>query len=212
MKGLLLFELLNLKRTYLIASLFLVFISLIGLWENDHLTSTTFIVTTFPFIYLASEEKHKNGWRKLEKVFPINISRLILSKYLSFLINVFLGVLLVGIYILINYIFRQNVLDTAINNLIIISIGLSISYGSVYYPFLFLIEANKSKLVVLVALILPIIKLCIFYIWATRSGVSSTFFAVLLQSNIWLTYLMISIITLFISYFVAKYCYQFIEL
>ena len=212
MKGLFLNSFLNFKSMLLHSSIFLLFTSFIGILENDHNTSSILLLTTFPTLYLMLEQKQKNNWGKLEKLFPIKPNRIVLVKYVNFIFALLLGLVLLIIYVHFNYFIRNVWLSTILFKLLIWGFGLMLNLASIYFPIVFILDSDISRIILLPFLAIPLLNLIIIFKIGMLYSNGNTYLEIISNNNVLVIYLISCSIIYVCSYFSSSILYKYIEI
>lgn len=168
MKGLIIKDLLNLKKTLNFICIFIVFLGVLLFVSNNMVTSANFmgmiilmstmlVVTTISYDELAK-------WDNYALAMPITRKEIVLSKYLIMLILSTLGTLIGFILNIIFALIKKNadLLEISVSALLVLSFALII--GSIILPLLYKFGAEKARILIVI--------FCLFVTILAVGGVS----------------------------------------
>lgn len=208
MKGLLIYIFLSMKEQLLIATIFLAIPSLAGILENNHITATLMLLTTYPFLYIALNKKEIKSWMKLERTFPLSINKIVLSKYISYLLFLVMGFALFIIYVSFNLLFNNEVLIVFLLNLVLISATATIIFGSIYYPISLIIEGGGSSGLFILIVLYPAVHFYLATIIVKNVMEIESIFESLYYPAPWLINFFIALLIYILSYLGAIAAYK----
>lgn len=151
MKGLMLKDLLNLKKQGLFFLLFIIFYGFFSIIAKNY-TLFGGIITLFgvmiPITAISYDEKAK--WDKYALTMPVSRNDIVLSKYILCLsLCILSGILNIALFIFVN----NNIKETLITTLAFMSIG--IIYFSLILPLAFKLGMEKGRIYMILAIFIP---------------------------------------------------------
>jgi len=204
MKGLMSVAFLIVKENIIPSIVVLFIVSLIGILEHSHLQATSLLLVTFPTTYLMrSRSDVAQKFSKLEKIMPLTIKVIILSKYLIFLIFLWVSFGLMAIYLSVNFIINGTILSLIEINLLLFTLGGLISFVSFFYPLSLQFKDSQHESLIGVAFLLPVMHIGLFVF-----VMNNTIFEVLNDTSAGFVYVISSIIIFVISYLISKIIYS----
>lgn len=202
MKGLIIKDLLNLKKNLNTVIVLIIFYALIGYTSSDpsmliamiSLVLTMMTITTMSYDDLAK-------WDKYALTMPVSRKSIVLSKYI---LSIFLALTGIIISTVIAFVLIS-IKDYEASNLMIISYSIfliSLVFSSIILPLIFKFGVEKSRLMMMAAIGLPIAITYLLY----RMGIELPNEAVLL--NLLRLSPVITIIVVFISFCISYSIYK----
>lgn len=168
MKGLVLKDLINLKKQLKVIGLIILFYFIFSKTTNNNSmfgTMVTLVFAMLPITALAFDEKA--NWDKYGLTMPVSRPEVVMSKYI-------LGIIASIVAIILNFI-AQILLGTKINSesikMISIIFSVSLLFFSLILPIIFKFGVEKGRLLMFIVLALPSMIILLF---KDRLDISST--------------------------------------
>ncbi len=211
MKGLILNNLLSTKASMLFLTLILFLATVIGIILGTDAPYTIIALLTlvaFPLVYIANFQKDfGTNWNKLELVMPVKRNKVVLSKYLSFLICLITACLLAALYTFANIVTGVLIWETALTSIMLLFLGMVISVGAFFYPIVFKIGADKAETAMVLIFILSAFPIRLMMEIGSRILDLNNVFDLHDYPLFYVAYVLFTIVLFIISYFISKYIY-----
>lgn len=107
----------------------------------------------------TSADDYKN-----ELILPVKRSQIVLAKYLVYLISLFIILPVIVTFLLVNYKMGRIVFENYEINLMLLGVGITLLFGSLLIPAIFLFQQDKIKVIGIVSFILTIVPIRFFMI------------------------------------------------
>lgn len=184
--------------------LFLVFIlfGIIVAFVHNQILMYLYIVTVFVGANFANLMALKNdyytNWYKYERILPIKLKTIIISKFLGNNIYILMSLVWSAAYILIlevqnNHFFDYGASD--VYTLLCLILSITLIHSSIYFALVFAVSFEKSELYIITSFIIALLLVILTIVALNAIGISRTFGNVILIA--------IGVLIQVISYFVA---------
>lgn len=153
------------RKHYFIMFLCLIIISFVAPIDNYIPIIVYSLLTLVPgsvilsIVNQTSADDYKN-----ELILPVKRSQIVLAKYLIYLISLFIILPVIVTFLLVNYKMGRIVFENYEINLMLLGVGITLLFGSLLIPAIFLFQQDKIKVIGIVSFILTIVPIRFFMI------------------------------------------------
>lgn len=124
--------------------------------------SYTLLVFSPSVLILSIANQSKMGDYKNEIILPVDKSKIIISKYVMYLIVFFICVPIVIAFLYVNYRLGRTQIQSYERNLITIGIGMTLLFGGILFPAILVFGQEKLKAIGLASFVLTLLPIRIF--------------------------------------------------
>ncbi len=163
----------------------------------------------FPTMYIQSYQlDYSSNWNKLELCMPLKRKNIVLSKYVTYLLFLAVGILFTVIYMLINFLINDIAIEKFVVAGLMLMISSTIFSAILLYPLSIKFNFGNYEALSLCTFMFSFVPLYIAATIASKIMGLENVFAVNNSLIFWLIYMIITILLFIASYFYSSKLYE----